>query len=1253
MINKDYGKRLVGIGIAGAMTFTMFSGVPAFAITNNETGLETVFLNQGTRNIKTDYQALRQQWFQELIGVNEANKNNTFIQANIKSADEEAKVIYESMNSIESSTECLWNDLDANKYGAKMTAQFERLLKLAKVYQTPGSAYYKNEELKNKLIEGVAFVNDHFYSTPKDEIHSQGSGKNNWWDWEIGTPTHVANLLIALYDVLPEETRNGLISNIDVYTPNITNRTLFWPTVTETGANRADKALILTLRGIAGESAEKLAHVRDNLPNIFDYVKSGDGFYKDGSFIQHSNVAYTGAYGYVLLDSAVNILSILQKTEQAIADKDYENLYSFVRDSFIPALSLGGNNMDMVRGRSASRESWQSNRTGKQIMSALIQLADVAPENEKQFIEGVCKTLIQEGIKGQDDYYKYITNADISRISELLNNNSVQEVKRTEGFYALNNMERAIAQRDEFTFGVSMSSSRISNYESGNNENLKGWYMGQGVTYFYTSDTQQYNKDYWPTVDQLRLPGVTSDGLTRKDGATKSAFATSNTIDNCNGTSVMVLSPDSLTSTSERTGLSANKSWFVMGDAIVALGSGISSEREVDVETIIDNHRIEGEKALVADGKNISLEDGKEKEISAKWLHLQGNVEGSDIGYVVLDNKNINLKKETNTAPWSTINQLPEFMTEDDKTNTFISLAVDHGNSPENEGYAYAVYPGKSIEETKKAYENSDIEILANTNTVQAVHSKSLNMTVYNFFKAGSLNGISVDGAASVIVKKDGKDTTYSVNSLDRSGKKITLTFADMNADQVSVDNENANIIQTSPLSIEIKPGTDGSVVKFTIKNEPASQVVGDNLAKNKSATASSTETTDGRFTADKAIDGDTESRWSAGKDNEEEHLTVDLGEVKDINRLRIQWGDAFASKYKILVSEDGKEFVEVYATDKGNGGIETLDFETVKARYVRYEQLARWNHPTNGKQYGTSIFELEVYNVRHRQNVKDAVSEADKFFEDYTIEDIIAPYYDEVKKAYDIAQEILSNPDFNQVDANNAANNLKESLESAKENIVIKVEKLVPSFTEVELAPQENKKVEVSYQPENATYKDLVFSSADEKVASVNEEGLITANGTGEALITITSVKHNISATVTVKVKEDKSKLEVIIDKAENIDSEKYTEESYSKLEEAINSAKEIMNKEYANKEEIEEAIKSVDSAINDLKEIEDEKQGSEETPDKETTDKPEVDQENKPNKEESNSEKTGDVSTIPGLIGLLLGSAGIGFITKRKNRK
>ncbi len=70
-------------------------------------------------------------------------------------------------------------------------------------------------------------------------------------------------------------------------------------------------------------------------------------------------------------------------------------------------------------------------------------------------------------------------------------------------------MDRAVAQRPDYGFGVAAFSSRTQNYESINNENVRGWHTADGRTTVYTSDLDQYGSGYWATIDSTRIPGTT------------------------------------------------------------------------------------------------------------------------------------------------------------------------------------------------------------------------------------------------------------------------------------------------------------------------------------------------------------------------------------------------------------------------------------------------------------------------------------------------------------------------------------------------------------------------------------------------------------------------------------------------------------------------------------------------------------------------------------------------------------------------
>jgi len=136
------------------------------------------------------------------------------------------------------------------------------------------------------------------------------------------------------------------------------------------------------------------------------------------------------------------------------------------------------------------------------------------------------------------------------------------------------------------------------------------------------------------------------------------------------------------------------------------------------------------------------------------------------------------------------------------------------------------------------------------------------------------------------------------------------------------------------------------SLYEFQVYGKP-------NLALNKSATSSSNETS--ALTADKAVDGNVTTRWSSLYSNPQ-WIYVDLGQTTRVNNVKLNWEYAYAKGYKIQVSNDATNWMDVYATMNGDGGIDDLYFEPVNARYVRVYATDR------GTGYWYSLYELDVY---------------------------------------------------------------------------------------------------------------------------------------------------------------------------------------------------------------------------------------------------------------------------------------------------
>ncbi|WP_199925561.1 cellulase family glycosylhydrolase [Paenibacillus bouchesdurhonensis] len=135
----------------------------------------------------------------------------------------------------------------------------------------------------------------------------------------------------------------------------------------------------------------------------------------------------------------------------------------------------------------------------------------------------------------------------------------------------------------------------------------------------------------------------------------------------------------------------------------------------------------------------------------------------------------------------------------------------------------------------------------------------------------------------------------------------------------------------------------------------PISVSASSNIAFNKSVTASSVE--DSEKAAAFAVDGSSSTRWSS-QYADPQWITVDLGSTTAINGVMLDWEAAYAKSYQIETSTDNNNWTTVFSTSSGEGGIDSISFNTTDARYVRMYGTER------GTEYGYSLWDFEIYPV-------------------------------------------------------------------------------------------------------------------------------------------------------------------------------------------------------------------------------------------------------------------------------------------------
>lgn len=144
-------------------------------------------------------------------------------------------------------------------------------------------------------------------------------------------------------------------------------------------------------------------------------------------------------------------------------------------------------------------------------------------------------------------------------------------------------------------------------------------------------------------------------------------------------------------------------------------------------------------------------------------------------------------------------------------------------------------------------------------------------------------------------------------------------------------------------------------------------QPLGRNVAYNRTVNVSNSFNTNEYNKSDFLTDGNLERGYqtacvSLNKDNPYEDpqtWSMDLGRSYEIDKVVLYWENAAAKKYKIYVSENKTDWMEVASEEAGEKGRFKYDFAPTNARYVKIELEER-----TMEIYGYCMYELQIFTV-------------------------------------------------------------------------------------------------------------------------------------------------------------------------------------------------------------------------------------------------------------------------------------------------
>ncbi|QZY16041.1 beta-N-acetylglucosaminidase domain-containing protein [Streptomyces decoyicus] len=168
----------------------------------------------------------------------------------------------------------------------------------------------------------------------------------------------------------------------------------------------------------------------------------------------------------------------------------------------------------------------------------------------------------------------------------------------------------------------------------------------------------------------------------------------------------------------------------------------------------------------------------------------------------------------------------------------------------------------------------------------------------------------------------------------------------------------------TVRITVDVPEGTPSGTYEIPVEFGGARQTLtvrsyprtgGKDLAHGTVATSSGDETAD--FPASAATDGNPKTRWSSTAEDGA-WLQFALAHPTRLGRLVLNWQDAYAARYRIQVSPDGRSWRTAATVRDGKGGRESVRMDAKDARFVRIQGDKR------ATRFGYSLWSVEAYAV-------------------------------------------------------------------------------------------------------------------------------------------------------------------------------------------------------------------------------------------------------------------------------------------------
>ncbi len=560
-----------------------------------------------------------------------------------------------------------------------LRAHASRLATLARAYQYVGGPMYLNATLKQQIIDGYTYL---AYSAPNS------LSVPNWFDTKIAIPEEIWPGLVAMKPDLTSTLVNDVVAKyFDLAT--------VWDEKDLSGKNGGAN---LTSRAVPTIARAVLKGDPSDLPAVVDWVSrdlnsqgySGSGLQPDNSFSQHTSYPagtvyqggpggyevqnYAGSYGMVYADDLSYIMPWLHGTSLAFDSAAGEKAVGYFLDG---------------QGWLFRNDAIETTSNGRAI-TRKGQTISAAP-SQLRFASGRLQAL---GIR----------TSELDDLEARLNSGSTSTnfLSGNKSFYTTDMM---VQQRQGYMASVRMLSQRTIRPETlqipGGTapDGSRNFFLADGVTTLFRDGTEYGStsgQEIFPVWNWARLPGTTLEQLSDAAVNTLSvnnAGASGGAANVGTGVFVGSVSNGNYGAAAMDYGrtlgsVTAKKGYFYFDEGFIALGAGINAPSATNpVNTTLNQTTQSGSVTVkAADGSTTTLNTGTTQSFTnPKWI-LHGGV-----GYMLLgSNGTVTAQALSQTGTWEAIGTA----TPGTVTKNVFTAWIDHGNTPSNGRYAYAVLPG-------------------------------------------------------------------------------------------------------------------------------------------------------------------------------------------------------------------------------------------------------------------------------------------------------------------------------------------------------------------------------------------------------------------------------------------------------------------------------------------------------------------------------------------------------------------------------